>query len=149
MRRSVLCLPFLALTIGLSVMAQQPAGVGLSLIVKISEEYVLLQVVSEAEAHYYLGYALAGQGKLDEAVDEFLIALRIAPEYAETHTSLGNALALQGKLDEAIAEHRAALRINPQYAEAHNYLGNALHEQGNLDEAIDEHRAALRINPQY
>jgi len=216
MRRSVLCVPFLALTIAVSVMAQQSAGVGLRIIVvkteeeavglqsrlqggerfedlakkystddsassggyfgnmvvgdlrkefqdalaglgpgqvspilRISEKYILLQVVTEAEAHYYLGYALAGEGKLDEAVDEFLNALRINPDYAESHTSLGNALGLQGKWDQAVAEHREALRINPQYVEAHNSLGIALLEQGNVDEAIGEYREALRIDPQY
>src|SRR5436309_2094371 len=215
MRRVLLCVPFLTLSI-VSVMAQQPAGVGVRLIVvkteeegaglrnrlqagerfqdlankycidasasaggyvgimvigdlrkefqdalaglrpgqvspivKIGEKYVLLQVVSEAEAHYYLGYALAGQGKLDEAVGEFLNALRINAEYAEAHTGLGNALGLQDKLDEAIAEQREALRINPQYAEAHNYLGIALLEQGKLEEAIAEYRETLRINPNY
>src|SRR6266581_2454573 len=216
MRRSLLCLPFLALTIAVSVLARQPAGVGLRLIVvktgeeaadlrsrlqagegfedlankysidasasaggyfgnvvigdlskefqdalaglragqvspivKISEEYVLLQVVSEAEAHYYLGYALAGQGKLDEAVGEFLNALRINAEYAEAHTGLGNALGLQGNVDEAIAEYREALRINPNYDEAHYNLGNVLDDQGKLDEAVGEYRQALRINPSY
>src|SRR6266566_4692016 len=216
MRRSVLCLPFLALTIAVSVLARQPAGVGLRLIVvktgeeaadlrsrlqagegfedlankysidasasaggyfgnvvigdlskefqdalaglrpgqvspivKISEEYVLLQVVSEAEAHYYLGYALLEQGNVDEAIAEHRAALRINPQYAEAHNYLGNALEDQGKLDEAVNEYREALRINPGLAAAHNNLGVALLRRGELDEAIAEYREALRINANY
>src|SRR5262249_54278441 len=118
-------------------------------VIKISPKYVLLQVISEAETHYYRGYELGAQGNLDQAIVEFRTALQVNSDYAEAHTGLGNALALQGDLEEAIAEHRHALRLNPEYAEAHNHLGAALVELGEADEAIREYREAIRINPAY
>ncbi len=73
-----------------------------------------------------LGIALAGQGKVDEAVAAFREAIRLKPDYAEAHNNLGIALAGQGKVDEAVAEHREAIRLKPDYALAHTNLGIAL-----------------------
>ena len=58
---------------------------------KINEEYVLLELASEAETHSALGSELADQGKLDDAVLEFE-AIRVNPRYAQAHYNLGAAL---------------------------------------------------------
>ena len=98
-------------------------------------------------AHNNLGIVLADQGRLDEAIDHYLEALRIKPDYADAHNDLGVALADEGKLDEAIAHYSEALRIKPDYADAHNNLGVALADQGKPDQAIAQYTDALRISP--
>ena len=100
-----------------------------------------------AEAHNNLGLALANQGKVSEAIAEFVTALRIKPDYAEAHNNLGLALDIQGRVAEAIAEYTAALLIKPDFTEAHNNLGSALAGQGRVAEAIAECREALRLKP--
>ena len=52
-------------------------------------------------AHYNLGYALAKQGRAEEAAAEYQEALRILPDYALAHCNLANALSALGRLDEA------------------------------------------------
>jgi tetratricopeptide (TPR) repeat protein len=98
-------------------------------------------------AHNNLGVALAGQGKIDEAIVQYSEALRTKPNYANAHNNLGVALDDQGKIDEAIAQYIEALRIRPDYANAHINLGVALANQGKIDEAIAHFTEALRIEP--
>jgi tetratricopeptide (TPR) repeat protein len=96
-----------------------------------------------------LGLALAGQGKIDEAITQYTDALRIKPDFAEAHLNLGNALAAQGRIDEAIRQYTEALRIKPDFPGAHVNLGAALAGQGRIDEAIAHYFEALRIKPDF
>jgi protein O-mannosyl-transferase len=95
-----------------------------------------------------LGYALALQGKREEAIAHFQKAISISNP-ADAHYNLGLMMASQGKLDDAINQFRESIRISPEYAKAHNNLGNAFLYQGRLDEAIASYREALRLNPDY
>jgi tetratricopeptide (TPR) repeat protein len=103
----------------------------------------------EAEGHNRQAIALAGEGKLDEAITHLSEALRIRPDFAEAHYNMGNILAQQGKLDEATVHFSNVLRIKPNYAEAHNNLGIALARQGKLNDAVDHFSEALRIRPNF
>jgi len=96
-------------------------------------------------AHEWLGRALGGSGKLEEAIAEFRTAVRLRPDSDAAHESLGSFLRDHGKLEEAIAEFRTALRLRPDSDRHHNRIGYALREQGKLDEAITEYREALRL----
>jgi len=100
-------------------------------------------------AHNNLGFAQSVQGRTEEAIEHYLQALRIKPDFAEAHNNLGNALKKQGHTEKAIEHYLQALRIKPDYAEAHNNLGNALDKQGRTEEAIEHYLQALRINPDF
>ena len=101
-----------------------------------------------AEAHNSLGAALAGCGRLDEAIAHYQTALEIKPDYAEAHNNLGAALAGRGRIDGALVHFQMALKIKPDYAEAHSNLGIALAGRGQIDEAIDHYRKALVLAQQ-
>jgi predicted O-linked N-acetylglucosamine transferase (SPINDLY family) len=105
------------------------------------------RAAASLEAHFNLGNALMGQGKLDEAIAAYRRAIRSKPDYAAAYTTLGIALAGQGKFDEAIAAYRRAIGIKPDLAEAYPNLGNVLMDQGKLDEAIAAYRRAIGIKP--
>ena len=108
-----------------------------------------IRVTSENSwAQNNLGYALALQGKREEAIVRFQKAISINNP-ADAHYNLGIMLASKGKLDEAINQFRESISISPGYAKAHNNLGNALLYQGKIDEAIASYREALRLNPDY
>jgi hypothetical protein len=66
-----------------------------------------------AEAHNFLGSALASLGRITEATEQFRFALSLRPDYPNARFNLGNALVKSGKLDEAIAEYRKILEENP------------------------------------
>jgi serine/threonine-protein kinase len=101
----------------------------------------------DAWAHYNLGLALVGQGKVAEAIVAFRAAIRLKPDLAQAHYNLGNALFAQGKVPEALAEFRHAIRLKPDFADAHTSLGYALGEQGKVPEAIAAYREAIRLKP--
>ena len=100
-------------------------------------------------AHYNLGLALAGRGRIGEAIAHFRKALEIPPESAAVHNNLGLALAARGRIGEATAHYQRALEIQPDNADAHNNLGAVLSGRGRIGEAIAHYRRALEIEPDY
>ena len=98
-------------------------------------------------AHFCLGAALTGEGRIEESAVHYREALRIKPDYFEARYNLANALKKQGKIEEAVAQYYETLRVNPAVAEAHNNLGIILAERGKMDQAIFHFREALRIRP--
>jgi tetratricopeptide (TPR) repeat protein len=96
-----------------------------------------------------LGEALAQEGKLEAAMDQFNAAMEFDSGSPEIHVNIGTTLFQQGHTKDAIAQFRQALAINPTYPEAHYNLGSALDRDGEIAEAIDEYREAVRLRPGY
>jgi Flp pilus assembly protein TadD len=109
----------------------------------------VLKAPDNHRPHFNLGNALSAQGRIDEAISHYSMALRIRPKQAEVHHNWGKALARQGRLDEAIRQYLEALRIKPNLEVTHHDLGSALAGQGRLDEAIKHYSDALRIKPDF
>jgi len=112
-------------------------------------EHALAVTQDNYLAHNNLGFALAQEGRTEEAVAQLREAVRVHPRYFLGHYNLGSALLGQGKLDEAIAHFRASLAIVPAYFPARNNLGLALYRRGRMEEAIAEFREAIRLQPDY
>jgi protein O-mannosyl-transferase len=100
-------------------------------------------------AHSNLGTALAEEGKREEALEQFQIAVQINPGYADFHNNLGNALYQEGKADEAAAQYQISLQEWHDDPVVHNNLGNALQQEGKMDEAIAQYQIAVQLNPRY
>jgi protein O-mannosyl-transferase len=92
-----------------------------------------------------LGEFLLDHGHLDEAIDQFQIALNIDPKYPTARTNLGIALTKKGRIDEAIAHFQTVLEDYPNDAKAHLNLGNALAQKGDPQSAIAAYEKALSI----
>jgi protein O-mannosyl-transferase len=101
-------------------------------------------------AHHNLGVALAGEGRFQEAIEQYRAALQIEPDAPNVQTDYGNALARSGRIPEAIAHYRAALLALPDSPITHNDLANALAASpATMPEAIAEYQIALRLKPEY
>ena len=95
------------------------------------------------------GHVLEAQGRLDEAMQCYQDAIRLAPNPARAHLNLGNALLAKGDLPGALDAFRTAIRHKPDYAGAYYNIGNALLGNGQFDEAAASYRRALEIQPDY
>ncbi|HJP18194.1 MAG TPA: tetratricopeptide repeat protein [Nitrospinota bacterium] len=100
-------------------------------------------------AHNNLGNILASQGKIDEAINHYTIAIKMNANSVKTLNNLGVALYNKGKIILAKNYYHRALEIKPNYAEAYNNLGNALSREGKHQEAISRYLKAITINPNY
>ncbi len=95
------------------------------------------------------GHALEAEGRLDEAMQCYLNAIRLAPNPARAHLNRGNILLLKGDLPAALDAFRTAIQYKPDYAGAYYNIGNALLGNKQLDEAVASYRQALKIEPDY
>jgi tetratricopeptide (TPR) repeat protein len=100
-----------------------------------------------ADEHLRVGKLYYDMGLLDEAIDEYRKALRLAPTFADIITQLGIALRDQGKHNEAIKEFNRAIEINANFIPARLHLGITYYSQGFYGLAEEEWRKALKINP--
>lgn len=95
------------------------------------------------------GDALADQGKYEDAVNAYDVAISTNPQNADTWINKSKALCAQGNYDEAIEACEEALKINPRLAEAWSCKGNALIGLGRYDEAVRAYDEAIKIDPNY
>lgn len=83
-----------------------------------------------AQEHFQRGQGLLEKNEAAGAVNEFLVALRLKPNYAEASNGLGQAFRARGDLEEAIAGYQMALRLDAKFGAAHRNLAQAFEEKG-------------------
>jgi Flp pilus assembly protein TadD len=84
-----------------------------------------------------LGYALAREGRTNEAVAEFRKAIDADPKYTPAYNNLAQALTEQGKLEDAAHYYRLSLAEKPSVS-VYNALGDVLRRLGKPDEAAEQ-----------
>lgn len=106
--------------------------------IKMDPQYVALKV--------NLGNALASQGKLRKAEEQYRLAIKIQPEDALTLANLGSVLIRKGKINQALEEIDHALRLKPDFLEALIFKAGALTLKKNYFGAIDQYKRALDLD---
>jgi Tfp pilus assembly protein PilF len=109
--------------------------------------WVVADVPNGAKPHFDYGSALQKDGKVDEAIEEYKIALQFDPNYAEAHMKLGAALSGQAKFDAAVPHMEAALRLQPNQGDFHLVYANLLQRIGRNDEAALHFETSTRLKP--
>jgi tetratricopeptide (TPR) repeat protein len=109
---------------------------------------ILRSYPNSAEAHNWLGVALADKSKLLEAIAEFRKAVALDPKFARAWTNLGSTLAKSGNPEESVRAFRKALVCNPADPAAHMNLALALRASGDARDATQELRWVLAKYPQ-
>lgn len=88
-------------------------------------------VPRSARAQMELGTAYGNAGRVDEALDHFVVSLAILPDFAAAAYNQGNALVKARRFDEASAAFRQAATSDPKLLRAWHNL--ALSEQNRGD----------------
>lgn len=107
-------------------------------------------------AHYNLASDYEQQGRAADALQHYLEAARIKPNYADAHNNAGVLLAKSRRYDEALACFAAALQARPDFAEvrgnmAQTYLNQAkeLNSAGKTAEAKQALQQAISAAPNH
>jgi tetratricopeptide (TPR) repeat protein len=102
-----------------------------------------------ADAHTYLGWAYSFQGRIDEAIAQCEIAIKLDPEFGNPYNDIGVYLMQQQNLDEAIPwleKAKQSKRYEPRHFPYIN-LGRVYLAKGMIQKALEEFRGALQLNP--
>src|SRR5881397_1670792 len=102
-----------------------------------------------ADAHTYLGWTYSFQGRIDEAIAQCEIAIRLDPEFGNPYNDIGVYLMQLEQLDDAIPwleRAKSATRYEPRHFPYIN-LGRVYLTKGMIQKALEEFRGALKINP--
>jgi serine/threonine protein kinase/Flp pilus assembly protein TadD len=99
--------------------------------------------------HYWLGVIYRGDGKYDEALEEFNKALELDPNYGEIHNELGYLYAELRNFEKSIEHFKKYLSLNPGDANPLDSMAEAYFLMGRLDEAISKYKEALEIKPDW
>jgi len=109
-------------------------------------EHALEVTENNYVVHNNLGFALKREGRVTEAVENYLAALRINPDFEMAHLNIGVILSGRGDNEAAIKHYKEALRIEPDFISAYINLGNARLRQGRIADAISHYSEALRLD---
>jgi Flp pilus assembly protein TadD len=109
--------------------------------------WIAADLPNGSRAHWKYGFALHKADRLDEAAEQYRVALRLDPKQKEPHFGLGQILATQSNLSEARSELEEALRSDPSNGDYHSEYAGVLERLGQKEEAGAEHVIATRRAP--
>lgn len=101
---------------------------------------------NQSQTQYNSGLQYLEAGEYRHAVELFLQAITVRPEWADAYFELGRAYHGQGLLKQAIEAYRTATRLSPDMQPAHSNLGLAYYQTGELDQAVSSYEQAINLN---
>lgn len=101
----------------------------------------------ELDARVVVAQALEQQGRLPEAIREWMDAFALDPSRAPTALGLALAMSRHGQTEHAVEVLGLALRLHPDAADLSTTRGNLLRALGRYEEALEAHRQALASSP--
>jgi tetratricopeptide (TPR) repeat protein len=93
------------------------------------------QAPENAEDHYYAGIDFFGEGKLPEAIAEYVRALELDPKFSDALHGLAQAYHAQQDFDRTIETARRILELDPDDILAWTTISRAYQRQGKVPEA--------------
>ena len=109
--------------------------------------HVIAHNPTAREAHRNLGEALTREGRWEEALAAFRIAVELAPEEAREHSNVGAALIKLDRMDEAEEPLRHALALNPRSTYALQNLAAMEVMRQRYGEALGLYRRLAEVSP--
>jgi len=115
-----------------------------------AEAYIAEEIKArplDAGAHYNLGLARRGCGRLDASAHAFERALALKADYPEALVNLGIVREYQQRPEEAVLAYKAALQLQPRNTDAWTNLASAFTALGRHGEALAAADRAAGLDP--
>jgi len=102
---------------------------------------------NSAQAHHWYALALTALGRVDQAVDQLIIARNLEPLSTLMNADLGMAFFAATRYQESIDQELKTLELDPENRTALWILGLSYEGIGRLDDAVEQFEGVLRIYP--
>lgn len=99
--------------------------------------------------HHLLGRMYGDEGKIEEAVKHYKVALELRPYSINDLLELGSIYDSSGQFEKGIKQFKVALKFKPSDPMFYYYFGNFYNEEGRFDEAVQQYQAALKLNQEF
>jgi tetratricopeptide (TPR) repeat protein len=96
-----------------------------------------------------LGYAYQSLNMPDKAMEQYLVAIKINPDFAQTHYNLAIVYRILNMPDKAMEQYLIAIKVKPDYAEAYNNLGGIYQDFNMPDRAVEQYLLAVKVKPDF
>jgi Tfp pilus assembly protein PilF len=110
-------------------------------------EDVVRKSPENAKGHNNLGLAYETVGLVEEAIEQYKIAIELEQDFAEAYNNLGNVYQRKSLIDKAIENYEAALKFRPGLSGTYSNLGLAYQKKGLIDKALENYEVALKLRP--
>ncbi len=99
------------------------------------------------EVYNDYGNYLQREGRFDNALEQYQIALEKDPRNPDILSNAGSAAFKSGNFEQAVSFLRQAVSQEPEHQRAHTTLGLALEELGMINSAKDSYANAISVAP--
>ena len=86
------------------------------------------------------------EGKVDKAINDFNIAVKLQPELAVSYNNRGNAYLLKGEIDKAIEDYSRSIKHAPKDTISYSNRGVAYLRKGKFDKTIEDATTAIELD---
>ncbi len=102
---------------------------------------------ARARVHLCLGNVYQARNMFDKAVEQYLIAIKLKPDFVEAHNNLGAVYQFLKMPDKAMEQFLIAVKLKPDFAEAQLNLGIIYQALNMPEKAIEQYMAAIKLRP--
>ena len=101
----------------------------------------------KAAVHLALGNIYQAHNMFDKTVGQYMLAIKLKPDYADAYNNLGNIYKFLNMPDKAMEQYLFAIELKPDFAEAHNNLGIIYKTLNMPDKALSEFQTVINLKP--
>ena len=109
--------------------------------------YAAGRAPEDPRIHSNLGFVYYSSNMPDKALEQYMIAIKLRPDYAEVYNKLGAIYQDRNMPDKAIEQYLIAIKLKPEYIDAHSNLAIIYQERNMPDKAINELQTVIRLKP--
>jgi len=100
-----------------------------------------------SRVHFNLGVIYKYRNMFEMAKEQYLIAIKLRPDYAEAYSNLGNIYQTYNILDRAEESYLLAVKFKPDFPEAHYNLGIIYQTLNMPDKAMEQYLLTIKFKP--